>query len=293
MKDFFCLSLFCGKVKIDVLFLAVLIVFGVFGYISDFSIFFVSLLFHELAHIIAAKGYGISLESIHILPFGCRQCFSSINGITYTQEIVIAILGPIMNLFIASFILFCNLKLNTLLAISKAIEINLLLAAINLFPALPLDGGRIMRAVLSKVIKSSTANKVVSMIGIVFGAVLLIFGVYISIVGQFVLGLYVFGAFILISAVKEFNDEGFHIINSLTKNRNDKEKAMNIKRVAIYKNCQLKKAVKEFESGKYNIVAIIDDNMKIISELNEKQVLNALMEHGQNVTCYTAVKSDL
>jgi stage IV sporulation protein FB len=283
MKDYLTLSLFGEKVKVDVLFLVTIIVFGVFGYLNDFTLFFVSLLLHELGHVIAAKGYGIKLESIHVLPFGCKQTFSSIGGVTYSQEIVIALSGPITNLFLASIILFCNQKLDTLLGIEKVIEINLILAALNLFPALPLDGGRIMRALLSKIVKRTTANKVVSLIGIIFGAMLHILGIYFSIKGQFILGLYVFGVFILMHAIKEYRQDGFNVIRHLTKDNIDKQSAINVKRVAVYKNCMLKKAIKEFESGKYNIVAVIDDDMHILGELNEKQVLNAMMAFGQNV----------
>ena len=291
MKKLLLISLFSGKVKIDVLFVAIVIIFGVFGYLADFSIFVVSIMFHELSHIIGAKGYGISLESIHVLPFGCRQYFSKVDGMTYSQEIVISILGPITNLFIAAVILLCNIKLNTLLGLSKAIEINLILAAINLFPALPLDGGRIFRAVLSKVFKRTTANKVVSMIGMIFGAALLILGLYTSIIGKFIIILYIFGLFILLGAIREYSDSRYKIVNGLTQNNNGKRAVMNIKRVALNKHCALKTAVREFESGKYNSVLVIDDDLSIIYELNEKQVLNAMMAHGQNVTCFSAVKA--
>jgi stage IV sporulation protein FB len=286
MKEFSNLRLFGGKIQINIFFLITIFVFGLLGYLKVFLLFFICIAFHEVGHILAASAYGLKIEAVCIFPFGCSEVFSSFCGITYSQEIVIAIFGPMFNLFFSAVIFFANKYLGTLNVLEPAIEINLLLAAINLFPALPLDGGRIMRAFLCKITRRTTATKVVSFLGIVFGLTLLFVGIYFSLKKEFILGLYIMGVFILIGAISIYRNDGFALVKNLGKTRQniDKQKPLNVKRVAIYKNSLLKNAVKEFESSKYNIVSVLDENMKIIIELNENDVLNIIMEHGQNAT---------
>jgi len=286
MKDFSVLRLFGGKVSINIFFLITVFVFAFFGYLKVFAVFFVCLIFHETGHIMAARAYGLKLECIGVFPFGCKEVFSSFAGITYTQDIVIAIFGPMVNLFLAGVVFFANNYFGSMHFLELLIEINLLLAAINLFPALPLDGGRIMRAFLSKVTRRTTATKVVSILGIIFGGILLSLGVYFSFRGDFILGLYIMGVFIVIAAIGEFKSDGFYLVKNLGENKRriTKKEAVNVKRVALYKNAMLKNAIKEFESSKYNIVSVLDENMRIVAELNEKDVLNAIMQYGQNAT---------
>jgi Zn-dependent protease/predicted transcriptional regulator len=136
--------------------------------LSAAVIFFLSLLAHEMAHSLAARAYGMSVGSITLFLFG---------GVTDIQEepetpgreIVIAGVGPVMSLALGVLFLwwFSALVPVAVDDIEQPAEffsqlgpvasvlawvgpINILLAVFNLLPALPLDGGRIFRAILWK-----------------------------------------------------------------------------------------------------------------------------------------------
>lgn len=111
---------------------------------------FVSVFLHELSHSLVAQAKKIKVENITLFFFG------GVAGITEekmkpTQEIALALAGPFFSLFLA-FLFFLIFKFNSSLILQGIVfylyQLNLLLAIFNLVPAYPLDGGRVLRAVL-------------------------------------------------------------------------------------------------------------------------------------------------
>lgn len=123
----------------------IMAVVGVFG-------LFCSIILHELAHGVAALNLGIPMHGITLFLFGGVAEMAE-EPRTPQAEMWMAAAGPIASMLLA--ILFLPLALDRDLAvrftaISGIAEyltvMNLMLAAFNLVPAFPLDGGRILRA---------------------------------------------------------------------------------------------------------------------------------------------------
>ena len=120
--------------------------------VATTALFFVSLLAHELSHSVVARSFGIEVHDITLWLLGG---VSRIEGEATTprRDFEIAIAGPAMSIAcaIGSFIVaatFATIGMPAL-AVSCVVwlgSINLLLAAFNLAPAAPLDGGRVLRA---------------------------------------------------------------------------------------------------------------------------------------------------
>jgi Zn-dependent protease len=148
---------------------------------------FSSVLFHELAHSVAARWYGMEVSRITLFIFG---------GVAQTKgepptgmaEMVVAGLGPLASVFLGGVFLGLAwllqsppVDLNPLLAAvaHRVGIINLWLAAFNLVPAFPLDGGRLLRASLwawrGDLVR---ATRVASSLGQFFGYVLMGLGVH-------------------------------------------------------------------------------------------------------------------
>jgi Zn-dependent protease/CBS domain-containing protein len=114
-------------------------------------LFFGSILLHELGHAVQAKREGMEIEGITLWLFGgvakFRGMFESAGA-----EFRIAVAGPLVSLALG--VLFVGVAVVT--RTSEEIDgvaawlgyINLMLLVFNLLPALPLDGGRVLRAVL-------------------------------------------------------------------------------------------------------------------------------------------------
>ncbi|MEL6549031.1 MAG: site-2 protease family protein [Pseudomonadota bacterium] len=126
------------------------LVLGVVGML----LFFASLLLHELAHAMVARGFGIAVPRITLFLFGGVAELGE-EPDTARHEFWIAIAGPAMSVALA-FAFWIASGLALILAGGPAIPLllsylaalNLILALFNLLPAFPLDGGRVLRAIL-------------------------------------------------------------------------------------------------------------------------------------------------
>lgn len=115
---------------------------------------FTCVLLHELSHALMAKRFGIQTKEITLYPFG--GIASIMAQPTPKGELFISIVGPITNLVIAAILYpwtdlghIAQKDLTTFTLVDRLFVTNVALAAFNLLPALPMDGGRVARAVLT------------------------------------------------------------------------------------------------------------------------------------------------
>ncbi|MBZ0113246.1 MAG: site-2 protease family protein [Thermoanaerobaculia bacterium] len=161
---------------------------GLFGALG----LFVSVVLHELAHALVARRYGLAINGITLFIFG---------GVAEMRdeppspkvEFRVAIVGPIASILIGA-VCFLAAGLGVLPAVAGPIveylaTINLVLAAFNLLPAFPLDGGRVLRSVLWGWKGSlRRATRITSAIGAGFGTVLIVLGIVSLLWGQQLIG---------------------------------------------------------------------------------------------------------
>jgi Zn-dependent protease len=141
-------------------------------------------LLHELGHALAARGFGIATEDITLYPIGGVARLRRMPRAP-GAELAITLAGPAVNVLIAA-TLAATLWLGTALDPSAAgslaagfvadlMWINVALAAFNMVPAFPMDGGRVLRAVLSGPLGRLRATEVAAGVGkalaVVFGVV--------------------------------------------------------------------------------------------------------------------------
>jgi len=122
------------------------------------SLIFASVLIHELSHAVIARLEGIRIVDIQLHVFGG---WARLEGEPRTPmaELRVAIAGPVSSFLLALLFLICLLVIQAIpvrsMSIGATAEVcfylfwgNLVLAMFNLMPGLPLDGGRVMRALL-------------------------------------------------------------------------------------------------------------------------------------------------
>lgn len=152
------------------------------------TLFFASVVFHELAHSVVAQRYKIKVLSITLFIFGglARIAREPTKAI---QEFNIAIAGPLASGFLAAFFYLLTkvFPYNQMLgALSTHLyETNFLLAAFNLLPGFPLDGGRIFRAMVWGWTQDyARATRVAGASGKIIAYGMIIFGVWSAINGK-------------------------------------------------------------------------------------------------------------
>ena len=170
---------------------------------------FGSIVVHELGHAVVARRYGLPIRRITLFIFGGVAEMEA-EPERPAAEFWVAIAGPIVSFLVG---LVCWLLLQAAAGADAGVPvagvlaylatINLILAVFNLVPAFPLDGGRILRAVLWYWKGSLRwATRISSAIGGGFGILLIVLGVYRVLIGDFVGGMWWFliGLFVRFAA---------------------------------------------------------------------------------------------
>jgi Zn-dependent protease len=152
---------------------------------------FLSVFGHELSHALMARSEGIEIEEIVLHPFGGLARLRK-EPESPRSEFRIAIAGPAASFLfalVAFVLLLPAIKLNYPTAAGVLLLLaagNFLLAVFNLFPGYPLDGGRVLRAILwRRTGKIGDATRMAGICGMLIAAVLIIFGVYMIVAPNF------------------------------------------------------------------------------------------------------------
>lgn len=148
---------------------------------------FLSVFGHELAHALMAKAEGIEIEEIVLHPFGGLARLKT-EPQNPRAEFRIALAGPASSFllavlaFIATTIAAMGNYESTVVVFFLISAGNLLLALFNLFPGYPLDGGRVLRALIwHRTGDMKDATRKAGICGVLIGGMLVLFGVYILI----------------------------------------------------------------------------------------------------------------
>lgn len=171
---------------------------------------FLFVVFHELAHSIIARHYGIKVRKIILYPIGGVSEIEEIPD-NPSQEWRMAVAGPLTSIFFGITLLAISLLTSPQL-ISKVVAfgvtgnllfdlatLNIFLGLFNLIPAFPMDGGRVFRALLAERMKYSDATRYAVYIGKIFGIAMVVLGFLIP--SYFLLILV--GIFVYIGASEE------------------------------------------------------------------------------------------
>ena len=212
-----------SEIRIHVTFLLLLAFWGLDGYqrggavaaLNDVILViavFACVVLHELGHALAARRYGIKTPDITVLPIGGLARLSRMPD-KPSEEIVIAIAGPLVNVVIAA-VLFAVLGIVDMRAVShvgdptynlvaQVAGTNVLLVLFNLIPAFPMDGGRVLRALLALRLDRRRATEIAARIGQGFAILMALWGLYQH---QYILVL--IALFVFIAAQSESGDVG-------------------------------------------------------------------------------------
>jgi len=154
---------------------------------------FIFVLLHELGHSIVAKKMGIEVKEIDLFIFGGIAMIEE-DAPTPKAEFLIAIAGPLVNLVLGALFLGLYLLIPKDSDLSMFLKymyiVNFAIFTFNLVPAFPLDGGRILRALIWKFKDILVATKIVSFTGKAFAIFLMLLGVIMIINGNILNGLW-------------------------------------------------------------------------------------------------------
>ncbi|EHQ91881.1 M50 family metallopeptidase [Desulfosporosinus youngiae] len=274
------------SIRIHPSFLVVLLLYGVLGLAAQALLVFTLVLGHELAHLLVAKAYGFKVEGLELFPFGgAAYCDGLFEG-RKLEESIMALAGPAFNvilLFIAQ-----TLRWNGLWAGEFAdnfVRYNLWLAAFNLIPVLPLDGGRVVRALCSEGFGFVRTTKFLAGAGKWLGVIFALYGIVLGVRGKFSDGplfFLILGGFFWFAGTKEISAAHITFLRHLTRKKEDlmKRGLMRSIWLTVQKNTPLVRIVEEFTPDRYAMVNLANDKMGMEKILTETDIVEGMLREG-------------
>ncbi len=161
---------------------------------------FLCVLLHELGHVFAARHFGVRTRDVTLWPFGGIASMERMPD-KPSEELMVAVAGPAVNVAIAAVLLVFlwphlnpeNLAKLEDPGISLAVKVagaNIILVVFNMIPAFPMDGGRVLRALLAMRMGNARATEMAAVIGqgfaVVFGVLGILYNPMLIIIAAFI-----------------------------------------------------------------------------------------------------------
>lgn len=271
------------NIYLNPFFLALLGLFFVAGILGRGLIAFGVVLLHEFAHAFAAKKLGVPVADVELLPFGGVTRVGGDMAVNPRSEILIASAGPAGNLalFLAG-LAFKNYGIWDHSLGPFFLQCNILIAAFNILPALPLDGGRVYRAVLAGKIGVRSATYRAAGLGQVLAFVIILAGAAGLALGWAGLDILITGLFLFYAATRERQAAPFLFMRHLMQKKEDliREGVLTGVVLVAREATSLGEVARHLVPQRFHFVAVYSESMEFRGMLSEDRIVDGLFNFG-------------
>lgn len=277
-------------------FIVVGILFAVAGLLNKLLIVFAAVACHETAHAVVAAALGMKVREVAILPFGGVARIEGLGETKPSTDLLIASAGPVCSVMLAGLTWLALLEWPDYNGYGLFfLQVNWMLAAFNLLPALPLDGGRILRALLAAVWDYNQATAVASRLSKAIGLGLLLWaGLTFIRAGEANITVIAAGIFVYAAARAETVKAGFRVMKTLS----SKKELLMMRGIlptvhyTASDHLTIKEVIRLFQAEHYHVIHVIDEDLCVTGIVTEKQLWDALTQKGLYTPLGTILKGN-
>lgn len=276
------------KIRLHLTFLIFLAWIGIADYLAGGaaaavqSIVFILLVFfcvtlHEFGHIMMARHFGVNTPQVILSPIGGIAAMERMPE-KPGQELLVALAGPLVNVAIGAVLLaagtsFAGLgtqSFDSLTLAQRLLLVNVMLVLFNLIPAFPMDGGRVLRAVLAMNMGPLRATALAARIGQGFAVLFFVLGLVWNPVLMFV------GVFIYFAAGAEEQQAAFTDFAS----RLTAQDAMEPSPIVLAVGQPVSDAIDALLSSPQKEFPVVDGARRIVGLLDRDAMILGLRDRG-------------
>ncbi len=275
------LSIAGVRLRLNPLFLVVLLVFIFLGLFYQSLVVLAMVLIHEAAHLLFAHTHGMRIREVELLPFGGVVRMGTELELNPVVEFRVALVGPLVSLVLAGF--FGGLFQHGgpyREVYSFLFQVNLTLGLFNLLPALPLDGGRMLRAHLKSKMGFYQASSLVALLTRIIALLMVAVTLYGLYLGRGNITLLMVAFFVYYTASVEHRELPTLLLQYLLRQgKNFKERGYARAAVLVaWEDLSLNEVLQLFIPQKYHLVLVIDQEQRLKGLLLEVQIVEHLLE---------------
>ena len=274
------------ELYLNVFFLAILGLFFIAGVMGKGLIAFAVVLVHELAHVAVARRLLVPVGEIELLPFGGVTRMGGDLVLDPVKEVYVACAGPASNLLMAALgMAFKNHGLWDEQLGPFFLQCNLLIAAFNLLPALPLDGGRIYRAYLALRVGIREATCRAAGLGQGWAVATVLLGSVGLVSGFTGLDVLFTGLFLFYAATREKEMATYLFMRQLVQKKAELMRlgVLPAELLVVVENIPLGQVIRPFLPRRFHLVLVLDKQWEYKGVITEAQVVDGLLEHGMDL----------
>jgi stage IV sporulation protein FB len=265
------------RFKVHPIFVFVVIGSILTGSFIEILTLFGIVLIHELGHVFVARSYGWTVTEIQLLPFGGMAVVEEWGTVPAREEIIVALAGPFNNLIMI--LVAFAFQMGGLWSsdwVEFFIYSNMVIALFNLLPILPLDGGKVMEALLSY--RLTYYNTIHKATWISFGCSFLLLIMAVSGLGStgIQINLLMIGAFLIYSNWYANKALHYQFLRFLMK-RNITPNEGRIYPLAVKYNERVAEVSKLFRKGCFHYLYIIGSDGDLAGIVPEEDVLRCFL----------------
>ncbi|MBR5518248.1 MAG: site-2 protease family protein [Clostridia bacterium] len=236
---------------------------------------------HEAAHILVAKRCRVPISKVEILPFGITMHPVEEYVLKPVDEVKICLAGPLCN-FVVAYLVW---RFYGGAYREYIVAFNLAMGIFNLLPAIPLDGGRIMRALFVKRFGHIRSTSVAFNITKIVAALIGVFGILVVVKTRFNFSFLVVGCFLIANLTEEKKRANSIIMKDILYSRKKLAKGVSPSEALVanlYERAM--NVISKLSYDRYYIVYVADTKGEVLKTVTETEIIEKTAVYGTNIT---------
>lgn len=233
---------------------------------------------HEMGHAAAAAAMGAGVESVEIAPFGGVARLRGLERMSPLRAAGIALAGPLTSLLLAA---ACGALAYALpgqaVLLAQGIRLNGTLLLFNLLPAYPMDGGRVLCALIQRRAGYVRAQRITAGMGLGIGILTMLAGVIsVRYVGKVNLTLLLAGGYLCAAAGRARRETPYSYLQMLLGRERDldRRRMLPVRTVAVRAGTADAEVLAHLQPGALYRVVYLDGEMRVRQEKWESELLH-------------------